>query len=87
MAAPIALSSPATHPHLPEEVVSDIESKRRDFDEIDTDDDGFVSAAELAASLQTNPRVSDENVAAVIRIADDDGDRQIDFDEYAKLVR
>lgn len=67
--------------------MSDIESKRRDFDEIDTDDDGFVSAAELAASLQTNPRVSDENVAAVIRIADDDGDRQIDFDEYAKLVR
>ncbi|WEP00561.1 EF-hand domain-containing protein (plasmid) [Streptomyces sp. FXJ1.172] len=67
--------------------MSDIESKRRDFDEIDADHDGFFTAAELAASLQVNPRVSDEDVAAVVRIADDDGDRRIDFEEYAKLVR
>ncbi len=67
--------------------MSDIASKRRDFDEIDTDNDGFVSAAELAAALQNNPRVSDDNIAAIVRIADDDGDRRIDFEEYAELVR
>ncbi|MGW4550932.1 EF-hand domain-containing protein [Streptomyces violaceorubidus] len=67
--------------------MSDIASKRHDFDEIDTDKDGFVTAAELAASLQTNPKVSDDNVAAVVKIADEDGDRRIDFEEYAALVR
>lgn len=67
--------------------MSDIESKRRDFDEIDTDNDGYITAGELAAALQSNPRVSDENVAAVVKIADDNGDRKIDFTEYAELVR
>ncbi|MBE8478454.1 EF-hand domain-containing protein [Streptomyces justiciae] len=67
--------------------MSDIASKRRDFDEIDTDGDGFVTAVELAASLQVNPKVSDDNIAAVVEIADEDGDRRIDFDEYAALVR
>ncbi len=37
--------------------MSGIASMRHDFDEIDTDKDGFVTAAELAASLQTNPKV------------------------------
>ncbi|MFB7510139.1 MULTISPECIES: EF-hand domain-containing protein [Streptomyces] len=67
--------------------MSDIESKRRDFDEIDTDGDGFVTASELAASLEVNPKVSDDNIAAIIKIADNDGDRRIDFEEYAELVR
>ncbi|MFJ7495099.1 EF-hand domain-containing protein [Streptomyces sp. NPDC097727] len=62
------------------------QSRRRDFDEIDTDKDGFVTAAERAVSLQTDPKVSDDNTAAIVKIADD-GDRRIDFEEYAELVR
>ncbi|MEU0941157.1 EF-hand domain-containing protein [Embleya sp. NPDC005971] len=62
--------------------------KRAAFDRIDTDNDGFITADEFKASLQTpDGKVSDANAAAIVSMADDNGDRRIDFDEYAKFVR
>ncbi|MFF8845876.1 EF-hand domain-containing protein [Streptomyces sp. NPDC015127] len=60
---------------------------RRQFEEIDTDGDGYITAAELKESLQGNGKVSAENVAVIVEMADTDGDRRIDLDEYAKFVR
>ena len=67
--------------------MSSIEEKRKSFDETDKDKDGFVTIGELKTSLGASPKISDDNVAAVVKIADDDDDRLIDFDEYARLVR
>lgn len=61
--------------------------KRQQFMEIDTDGDGYITVDELMASMQDDPMVSDEHVATIARMADEDGDRQIDFVEYAKFVR
>lgn len=60
---------------------------RRDFDKIDIDNDGYITADELRMALQDNPKVSDANIAAIVRMADENGDRRIDFDEYANFVR
>lgn len=60
---------------------------REDFDAIDTDHDGYITADELKESLKDNPKVSDENVATITRMADEDGDQKISYEEYAKLVR
>jgi Ca2+-binding EF-hand superfamily protein len=56
------------------------------FDEIDTDGDGVITASELKASLEGTSGVSDDNIAAIVQMADDDGDQQISFDEYEKLL-
>ncbi|MFD0266687.1 EF-hand domain-containing protein [Streptomyces sp. NPDC127106] len=62
--------------------------KRAAFDEIDTDGDGFITADEFKASLQaTSTKVSDENVEVIVRMADENGDKKITFDEYAKFAR
>ena len=57
------------------------------LDQIDTDDDGYITADELKESLKGNPKISDENVATVAQMADEDGDQKITYDEYAKFVR
>ena len=57
------------------------------LDQIDTDDDGYTTADELKESLKGNPKISDENVATVAQMADEDGDQKITYDEYAKFVR
>ncbi|MFD4660227.1 EF-hand domain-containing protein [Kitasatospora sp. NPDC058444] len=62
-------------------------SKKSQFDEIDTDGDGYISAAELKAHLQENPKVSDANAEALFKFADDNGDGQITFEEFAAVVR
>jgi len=56
------------------------------FDEIDTDGDGVITASELKASLEGTSGVSDDHIAAIVQMADDDGDQQISFDEYEKLL-
>ncbi|MYT31550.1 MULTISPECIES: EF-hand domain-containing protein [unclassified Streptomyces] len=62
--------------------------KRADFNKIDTDGDGFITADEFKASLQNGSgKVSDENVKVIVRMADENGDKKIDFDEYAKFAR
>lgn len=62
-------------------------SKKSQFDEIDTDGDGYISAAELKAHLQQNPKVSDANAEALFRFADDNSDGRISFEEFAAVVR
>ena len=60
---------------------------KRDFRKIDVDNDGFITADELKMALQDNPKVSDANIAAIVEMADENGDRRIDLKEYAKFVR
>lgn len=63
------------------------ESKRAQFEEIDTDGDGFITADELKIYLQQNPKVSDANAAATFNFADDNGDQQISFEEFAAFIK
>ena len=58
---------------------------REDFDAIDTDGDGFITASELLTSLADT--ASAEEIATIVTMADADGDNKIDYDEYAKFAR
>jgi Ca2+-binding EF-hand superfamily protein len=61
---------------------------RQDFDEIDVDGDGYITASELLrASVENNPKISDDNVAAIVQMADGDGDNKISYEEYARFVK
>jgi Ca2+-binding EF-hand superfamily protein len=61
---------------------------RQDFDEIDTDGDGYITASELLReSAKDNPKISDADIAAIIQMADDDGNQRISYEEYTKFVR
>jgi Ca2+-binding EF-hand superfamily protein len=61
---------------------------RQDFDEIDQDGDGHITASELLrASVKDNPKISDDNIAAIVQMADSDGDNKISYEEYARFVR
>jgi Ca2+-binding EF-hand superfamily protein len=59
---------------------------KEDFDAIDTDGDGYITASELLTSLADNPKVSPDDIAAVIQMADEDGDNQISYEEYEKFA-
>ena len=55
---------------------------RQDFDEIDVDGDGYITASELLrASVENNPKISDDNVAAIVQMADGDEDNKISYEE------
>ena len=58
---------------------------REDFDAIDTDGDGFITASELLTSLAD--KATAEEIATIVTMADADGDNKIDYDEYAKFAR
>lgn len=61
---------------------------RQDFDEIDADGDGYITASELLTALvKDNPEVSDDNIFAIVTMADSDGDNKISYEEYAKFAR
>ena len=61
---------------------------RQDFDVIDVDGDGYITASELLKEfVKNNPKVSDDNIVAIIQMADDDGDQKISYEEYAKFVK
>ncbi len=61
---------------------------RQDFDEIDADGDGYITASELLkASVADNPKISDDNIAAIVQMADEDGDNKVSYEEYTKFVR
>lgn len=57
------------------------------FAEMDKDQDGFITTTELKASLETNPKVSDEDVKQVMKIFDDSNDSKITLDEYRKFAK
>jgi Ca2+-binding EF-hand superfamily protein len=67
--------------------MGDSDKTREDFNAIDTDDDGYITADELKESFKDNPKVSAENVATIAEMADADGDQKITYEEYAKFVR
>ncbi len=60
---------------------------KEDFDVIDTDGDGYITASELLRSLAENPEVDADDIATVIQMADEDGDNQISYEEYAKFAK
>ncbi len=68
--------------------MSDSDVARQDFDAIDTDGDGYITASELLTAIViANPKTSDDNIAAIVLMADEDGDNRISYEEYAKIVR
>lgn len=60
---------------------------REKFDQIDADGDGLITGGELRASLEGTSGISDEDVATIMQMADDDEDRQISFAEYVSAPR
>jgi Ca2+-binding EF-hand superfamily protein len=74
--------------HLPKEQrMATEEHARRQFNEIDTDGDGFITASELKSYLQENPSVSDANAAQTFTFADTDNDQEITYDEFKDFIR
>jgi Ca2+-binding EF-hand superfamily protein len=67
--------------------MSESDKTKEDFAKIDTDNDGYITADELKESLKGNPKISDDNVAQVAAMADEDGDQKITYEEYVKFVR
>jgi Ca2+-binding EF-hand superfamily protein len=58
------------------------------FDEIDVDGDGYITASELLrTSVENNPKISDDNIATIVQMADADGDNKISYEEYARFVK
>ena len=59
---------------------------KEDFDAIDTDGDGYITASELLRSLADNPNVDNDDIATVITMADQDGDNKISYEEYQRFA-
>ncbi|MGX1272471.1 EF-hand domain-containing protein [Streptomyces phaeoluteigriseus] len=64
--------------------MADIEEARKQFQRIDTDGDGFVTAAEFKTALAQGGdwNVTETVAEAVIRSRDLDGDKVLSFDEF-----
>lgn len=61
---------------------------RKAFDAIDTNKSGTVEAKEFKAAMKTlDVNVTDEEVTAVFKGCDVNGDSKIQFDEYVKLIQ
>jgi Ca2+-binding EF-hand superfamily protein len=68
--------------------VSASDKTRGDFDQIDADGDGYITASELlTASIAENPKVSYDDIVTINTMADGDGDKKISYEEYARFVR
>jgi Ca2+-binding EF-hand superfamily protein len=56
---------------------------REQFRILDVDQDGFVTADELATLLRADgAEVSDEEIAEILQHADDNGDGRLSFEEF-----
>ncbi|MFI5685055.1 EF-hand domain-containing protein [Streptomyces sp. NPDC051636] len=64
--------------------MADIEEARKQFQRIDADGDGFITAAELKSALAQGGdwNVTDSVAEAVIRTRDLNGDKVLTFDEF-----
>ncbi|SDJ75099.1 EF-hand domain-containing protein [Streptomyces indicus] len=64
--------------------MADIEAARAQFDRIDTDGDGLITAAEFKTALAQGGdwNVTESVAEAVIRAQDLDGDKKLSFDEF-----
>ncbi|MFF9395002.1 EF-hand domain-containing protein [Streptomyces griseoluteus] len=64
--------------------MADIEEARKQFQRIDADGDGFITAAEFKSALaqQGDFNVTETVAEAVIRTRDVNGDKVLTFDEF-----
>ncbi|KAI4329967.1 hypothetical protein MLD38_028287 [Melastoma candidum] len=57
------------------------------FKVFDKDQDGFISAAELRlAMMNLGEKLTDEEVKEMIREVDMDGDGQVNYEEFARMM-
>lgn len=64
--------------------MADIDEARKQFQRIDADGDGFITAAEFKSALaqQGDFNVTETVAEAVIKTRDIDGDKVLTFDEF-----
>lgn len=63
------------------------EELREAFKVFDKDQDGLISAAELRhVMISLGEKLTDEEVEQMIREADLDGDGQVNFDEFVRMM-
>ncbi|GGZ21473.1 MULTISPECIES: EF-hand domain-containing protein [Streptomyces] len=64
--------------------MADIEEARKQFQRIDADGDGFITAAEFKSALaqQGDWNVTEAVAEAVIKTRDLNGDKVLSFDEF-----
>ncbi|MGW4561821.1 EF-hand domain-containing protein [Streptomyces sp. NPDC004561] len=64
--------------------MADIEEARKEFQRIDVDGDGFITAAEFKSALAQGGdwNVTDTVAEAIIRTRDLNGDKVLSFDEF-----
>ena len=64
--------------------VADIEAARKEFQRIDTDGDGFITAAEFKAALAQggDGNVTESVAEVIIKARDLNGDKVLSFDEF-----
>jgi len=64
------------------------DKKKQDFDAIDVDGDGYITASELTTvAVKDTPDMSDKEAFTIITMADEDRDNKIFYEEYARFVR
>ncbi|MBJ7904796.1 EF-hand domain-containing protein [Streptomyces sp. NPDC004549] len=64
--------------------MADIEEARKQFQRIDADGDGFITASEFKSALaqQGDWNVTETVAAAIIKTRDLNGDKVLSFDEF-----
>jgi Ca2+-binding EF-hand superfamily protein len=64
--------------------VADIEAARKEFQRIDADGDGFITAAEFKTALaqEGDWNVTESVAEVIIRTRDLNGDKLLSFDEF-----
>jgi len=64
--------------------VANIDEARKDFERIDTDGDGFITAAEFKSALaqEGDWNVTESVAEVIIKTRDLNGDKVLSFDEF-----
>ena len=64
------------------------EKYRKAFSVFDKDGNGFISADELINAMNnlSGDKLTEEEAEAMIREADVDGDGQVDYEEFVKMM-